>query len=144
MKNIIFFLTLALLSGCASAGKYETLKIQSKTILLNQSECKIELKDTQLQLNISGDCHFIKNSNSDSIRTKYYEDINAHVTLIVGDPLPKDPNYPLTMERTDCGSTIKALIVKSNSVYISDKSFSDTVTCAGIGSDEKEYYMLAH
>jgi hypothetical protein len=138
-----FFLSaLILLSSCALAGKFESLELERQKITLRQSECRIELGVAQIPLEMDGDCHFIKRSGI--IHTKYYKDINAHVVLIVGDPLPKDPNYPLTVSRSDCGSTIKALIVNETSIYLSDKSFSETVTCAGVGVDEKEYYMLSH
>lgn len=135
---------LILLSSCAVAGSIESFMLNDRKINLNNAKCQVEFKGVQIDLAMKGDCYFIKRSNS--VHAQYYKDINAHVMLIVGDPLPKDPNYPLTLKRSDCGATIKALVISDSEkgMYLSDKSFSNTITCAGVGADEKEYYILSH
>jgi hypothetical protein len=62
----------------------------------------------------------------------------------VGDTLPKNTEYPLTLHRDDCGATLKALIISETGTKLSDKTFTNTVTCAGVGADEKELYILSH
>ncbi|WDE10016.1 hypothetical protein [Thalassomonas haliotis] len=146
MYKLLISFVLASVSafGCASTEQHETLEIMDMKILLNTSQCTINSGSQNLSTGTEANCFFIKENNSSKIRTKYYKDIDSHVALIVGNSLPKNREYPLTMQRDDCGSTIKALIINKNGVKITEKEFTKTVTCAGVGSDEKEFYILSH
>jgi len=131
-------------SGCASVEMRETLEVQGMNILLNTRECSVKLEAQELSIGTGASCFFIKENNTNKVRTKYYKDIDSYVALIVGDTLPKNPEYPLTMQRNDCGSTVKALIISKDGISMAKKKFTNTVTCAGVGSDEKEFYILSH
>lgn len=146
MNKLLILVVLTCVSalGCASTTKHETLEIMGMNILLNTSLCTINSGSQYLSTGTGANCFFIKENNSSTIRTQYYKDIDAYVALIVGNSLPKSSEYPLTMQRDDCGSTIKALIINKNGVKITEKKFTKTVTCAGVGSDEKEFYILSH
>lgn len=92
---------------------------------------------------IKPDCFFVKNSASGKIDIKFYNDIGATVLLVVGTISPKDKEYPLTLKRNDCGTQIQALILKKGKPTLS-KVFSNTLVCAGVGTDEKMFYILSH
>jgi len=144
MKLYTLSLFLIFISGCSFAEKYESLDLEGKMVSLNTSKCYVNYDSKDIHFGSVGNCFFVKENNSEKIRMKYYKDIDSYVFLIVGDMLSKDPEYPLTMQREDCGSTVKALIINKKEAIVSINKFTNTVTCAGIGSDEKEFYFLSH
>ena len=141
--NIFCFGFICILSGCSHASVEEN-EIAGVKISLDSEKCSLKLDDKTLNIEMQPKCYFVKNSATESIGIKYYDDIKSHVLLIVGTSVPKDPDYPLTLIRSDCGSQLQALIIKNGKAQLSSKTFSNTLTCAGVGVDEKEYYILSH
>lgn len=132
------------LSGCASTSLLEKVEIEGFEISLDKQKCLLAVDNKSLKIQMTSMCHFVKNSNTSTIRVKYYDDIDSHVLLIVGTSSPKNPEYPLTIKRNDCGSQLQALIIKKTGSSLSSKILSNTLTCAGIGVDEKDFYILSH
>ena len=144
-KLIIFnFVVMLFLSGCASTSLLEKVEIEGFEISLDKQKCLLAVDNKSLKIQMTSMCHFVKNSNTSTIRVKYYDDIDSHVLLIVGTSSPKNPEYPLTIKRNDCGSQLQALIIKKTGSSLSSKILSNTLTCAGIGVDEKDFYILSH
>lgn len=142
-SSIIYFCFVSILSGCSHAA-VEKHEISDLKISLDIKKCLLKVDGKILNLEMQPKCYFVKDSSTGTVGIKYYSDINSHVLLIVGDPAPKDPDYPLTLTRSDCGNKLQALIVRNKTALLSAKVFSNTLTCAGIGVDEKEYYILSH
>lgn len=136
--SVIFFL-----NGCAHASTEEKM-IAGKQISLDSEKCVLIIDNKILNIEMKPRCYFVKHSSSGKVGVKYYDDIDAHVLLIVGTSAPKDPEYPLTLKRDDCGEQVQALIIKKDKALLSSEIFSNVLTCAGVGVDEKGYYILSH
>ena len=141
--NIVVFGFIYILSGYSHASVEES-KIGGLNILLDNEKCSLVIDGKVLNVGIKPKCYFVKHSVTGSIRVKYYNDIKSYVLLIVGTSAPKDPDYPLTLVRSDCGRQMQALIIKNKMASLSSRVFSGSLTCAGVGVDEKEYYILSH
>ncbi|WP_207787856.1 hypothetical protein [Candidatus Thiosymbion oneisti] len=132
-----------MLSTCACADT-EAIRIKNKTILLNTENCSIEVNGKKSNLALNRNCFFIKKSNSEEIRIEYYKDILSYVLLVVGTSVGNMPDFPLTQSRKDCGSQLQAIKISNIGNISLSRVISDTITCAGIGVDEKEFWILAH
>ncbi|HEB94167.1 MAG TPA: hypothetical protein ENI94_12030 [Gammaproteobacteria bacterium] len=142
--GIIYFgFICILLSGCSHAA-IEKYEISDLKISLDTEKCSLKVDGRALNIEMQSKCYFVKDSGTGIVGVKYYSDIESHVLLIVGNSVSKDPDYPLTLTRNDCGSKLRALVIKNKTAMLSVKIFSNTLTCAGIGVDEKEYYILSH
>lgn len=144
LRNIYLICFLLVMSGCSQAQTYETLEVAGHVLKLDTKSCQLDFGTKIMNLDMGEKCHFIKEGNTEDVIVKYYSDKELHVVLIVGDSVIENPEYPVTMNRDDCGSIINALLVNKNNIRISSKTLNDTVTCASVGVDEKEYYMLSH
>lgn len=136
-------MTLFFCSGCIQAAPKEEI-IADINISLDEKKCIIKIDNKTFIIEMKPNCYFVKHSNTGDTRVKYYKDIDAHVVLVSGSSAVKDPKYPLTLKRNDCGTQIQALIIKKGIPQLSSKIFSHTRICAGLGADEKEYYILSH
>lgn len=144
MRSMLIVVYFLCLSGCALAGKTENFTLADKSISLNTKNCYVTMNDQITHIEMNGNCLFVKENNSDTIRTEYFEKLNAHVALIIGGNPTQDPDYPYTLTRTDCGNSLTAIIIKTDLIETSDKVFDNIITCAGIGTDEKEFVILSH
>lgn len=143
-KHSLFFLSMVLvLSGCAHASQEKSLMVAGVKVSLNSESCSLSIDNEILNIEMKPRCYFVAGDSGKDVGVKYYDDIGAHVLLIVGTPAPKDPDYPLTLKRDDCGEQLQALIIKKTTSLLSKVS-SNTLVCAGIGVDEKVYYILSH
>ena len=131
-----------LLCGC-SAVSAEQYEIDGVRISLDSAKCLLKVNDKPLSVEMKPKCFVVKHNGSEA-GVKYYDDIKSHVLLIVGASAPKDAEYPLTLERSDCGTQLRALIIRNGTALLSSKTFSNGLTCAGVGADQKEYYILSH
>lgn len=131
-----------LLCGC-SAVSAEQYEVDGVRISLDSAKCLLKVNDKTLSVEMKPSCYVVKHNGGEA-GVKYYDDIKSHVLLIVGTSAPKNPEYPLTLKRNDCGSQLRALIIKNGTALLSSKTFSDGLTCAGVGADQKEYYILSH
>ncbi len=141
--NIACFGIMYILSGCSHAS-VEKHEIEGIKLSLDSEKCSLNVDGKTFNIEMKPKCYFVKRSGAEFVGVKYYDDINSHELLIVGTSAPKDPEYPLTLTRTDCGSQLQALIINNKTAKLSSKTFSNTLTCAGVGVDEKEYYILSH
>lgn len=143
-KLALFFLSIILiLSGCAHASQEIAVMVAGKKISLDSDNCLLNIDGKTLSLEMKPRCYFVVGDSGKEVGIKYYDDIDAHVLLIVGTSAPKDPDYPLTLKRGDCGEQLQAVITKKTTSVLSKVS-SNTLICAGVGADEKMYYILSH
>ena len=146
MKQFIYvsitFISFFSLFACASP--IETIPINEKQLILETKTCKITLDKQSLFLGMKPNCLFIKENNeSTKIKSYYYKDIQSHVFIVVGGTHQSDPDRPFTHTRTDCGNQTQAIIIKNNIAILSPR-ISEGLSCAGLGSDEKEFHILSH
>jgi len=96
-------------------------------------------------------CFFVrKHSNSNAIKSHFYKDKfdkgedHIHVVVVTGTVLPRNPDDPITplSKRNDCGSQTQALLLRKEGVLVSKRVAGGA--CAGLGLDEKEFWMFAH
>ncbi len=143
--NIFFLSVMFFLSGCAHASLEEGV-IAGKKLSLDSEKCMLTIDNITFNLEMKPRCYFVKQSypvRSEKVGFKYYDDIDTYVILIVGTSAAKDPEYPLTLKRDDCGEQMQALIIKKGTALLSSKRFSGGLTCAGLGADEKKYWILS-
>ncbi len=139
-----WFLILVLISFNTACTANETVRVNSLDISLSSKSCSLSINSKITYLDINNTCYFVKKSDSGDIRVEYYDDIKSYVVVIVGNLVRNNPDFPLTSIRKDCGSELQAIIIsRAGSLKISAIS-SGAITCAGIGIDEKEYWLLAH
>lgn len=143
--KIIFPSLFLLLNACAGASdSIDKVTIDGVNLSLNNKSCVLMIGNEKLSIKeMKPNCFFVKNSASGKTDSKYYDDIGANVLLVVGTISPKDKEYPLTLKRNDCGTQIQALILKKGKPTLSKVS-SNTLICAGVGTDEKMFYILSH
>lgn len=133
-------------NGCgeSSSNSLESIEVNGANVSLNNKNCSLTINKKELgKTNMKPACYFVRNSASGEIDMKYYKDIDTHVLLVVGTISPKDKEYPLTLKRDDCGTQIQALLIKGKEAILSKVS-SNTLICAGVGTDEKMFYILSH
>lgn len=135
--------TASLLSACVHAAQEKAVTVAGKQIFLDSESCTLKIDNEVLNIGMKPRCYFAIGDSGKDVGIKYYDDIGAHVLLIVGTSAPKNPDYPLTLKRNDCGEQLQALIIKGKTSRLS-KVASDTLICAGVGADEKTYYILSH
>jgi len=134
------------LNGCgeSSSGSIENTKVGGVEVSLNNKNCSLSVDNKKAgNIDMTPACYFVKGSASGKTDIKYYKDIDTHVLLLVGTISPKDKDYPLTLKREDCGTQIQALLIKGGKATLSKVS-SNTLICAGVGTDEKMFYILSH
>ncbi len=139
--KLSMFLVMLSTSACANNAE---ITVNNNAITLNSEKCSIKINNEESNLMLKSNCFFIKKSNSKEIRVEYYEDILSYVLLVVGTSVKNNPDFPLTQSRKDCGSQLQAIKISNTGVITMSKIMSDTITCAGIGVDEKEFWILAH
>ncbi len=135
-----FVLGISSISACSA----EEVEIQNKMLVLDQKQCLVRYKNKEAPLELDGQCHFVKAPNSKSIHKQFYNDLNAHVIVVVGANVKNNPDFPITRQRSDCGNRVQAVIVSGEGRITLSKPVASSVTCAGVGMDEKEFWMLAH
>ena len=142
----LVFLFSSLFNGCGepSSSSVEKTEAGGVDISLNNKNCSLSVGNKKVgDVAMTPACYFVKGSASGKVDIKYYKDIDTHVLLLVGTISPKDKDYPLTLKRDDCGTQIQALLIKGNEATLSKVS-SNTLLCAGVGTDEKMFYILSH
>ncbi len=133
-------------NGCgeSSSSSTENTKAGVVDVSLNNENCSLSVDNKEVgNIDMKPACYFVKGSASGKIDIKYYKDIDTYVLLFVGTISPKDKDYPLTLKREDCGTQIQALLIKGSEATLSKVS-SNTLICAGVGTDEKMFYILSH
>jgi hypothetical protein len=141
--SILLFSLIFVLNGCAHASQQKEIEVSGIKITLNSENCLLNINGKTLKIEMKPRCYFAIGDSGKDVGVKYYDDIGAHVLLIIGTSAPKDPDYPLTLKRNDCGEQLQALIIKKTTPLLSKVS-SNTLVCAGVGADEKVYYILSH
>lgn len=96
-------------------------------------------------------CLFVrKHGKSNDIESHFYKrafdkgEEHIHVVVVTGTVLPRNPDDPITplTKRDDCGSQTQALLLRKEGVLVSKRVAGGA--CAGIGMDEKNFWMFAH
>jgi len=146
-KQIIIFFICSLggiVSACANA-EFERAKIDGHDIYLNINKCEYSIDGGDLKkFNLSEKCYFIRNNITKDIAYSFEKDIRSNVILIVGESVTNNPDFPLTKIRKDCGSQLQALILPKEGKPKLSKVIKETITCAGIGVDKKEFWIISH
>jgi hypothetical protein len=138
---VITFFFLISTSACATS---EEIIVNNNLIKLNTKDCSFVYKNKKTKLLLKNECFFVKNSNTEDARIEYYDDIKSYVIVVVGETVNNHPDFPLTQIRKDCGSQLQAIIISKNSSVTTSKLVAGSITCAGLGIDEKEFWILAH
>ncbi len=148
-KLSIFYLgVIFILSGCAHASLEEGV-VSGKKISLDSETCLLTIDNKTLKIEMKPKCYFVKKiypvASEKEFGVYYYNDIDAHVLLIIGTSAPK--NHPshlsFTLERDDCGEQRQVLIIKKETTLLY-KVADVGLICAGLGADEKVYNILSH
>ena len=145
--NIFYVSVILLFNGCAHASLEEGV-VAGKKISLDTEKCLLTIDNKVLKIEMKKKCYFIKKSypvtSEKEFGVYYYDNIDAHVLLIVGTSAPK--NHPshlsFTLGRDDCGEQRQVLIIKKETASLY-KVTDVGLICAGLGADEKVYNILS-
>lgn len=145
MKINKIFLAFLFLTSATACAENEEVTVNGARISLNTEKCTITTaNNNETRLALEPNCFFVKKSGTEQIRVEHYADIASRVLLVVGSSVKNHPDFPITQSRNDCGNQLQAIKISDKGNVKTAKLISDTITCAGTGVDEKEYWMLAH
>jgi len=152
--SYIFLLTLLLLSsGCNAAGDNisdQTEIMNYKLILKNkENTCLLEsnykeAKKTYI-LKIKPPCYFIRKEDN-NLQSFEYKEANIKATILVlGNPISDKKRKKWNLDKkTICGESRQAILIKPSGLNVSDKTLEGGLSCKDLGSDEKDFWYLAH
>ncbi len=145
-----------LFSMIASGACTEKIQSEEKifmgdyTIRLNREKCLVtysrkgKSNSGHMKLALAAPCFFMKEYNTDRIRSEYFSDNNTTVVIIAGTPVKNDPAFPISSKRDDCGSQIQAAVIKGNGKLELSKIQQGSVYCPGLGAPEPSYWLFGH
>ncbi|NAW50257.1 hypothetical protein GNY06_02260, partial [Elizabethkingia argentiflava] len=116
----------------------------------DQAEIKIEAKDRIVKGNIklSPPCYFLKRYGK--VQSFAYPDVKVtHTLVVLGDTVGADTKKYFGFNENDdfsriCGEGIQGILIKKDSVIVTERVLEEIFTCADSGSDEKNFWDFAH
>lgn len=113
----------------------------------DKAEIKIISKDRVVtgKLKISPPCYFLKRLGN--VQSFSYPDIQVEHTLIVlGDTVGMDRkrHFGVVEDNKICGVAIQGILIKKDSVIITERVLDGGFACEDSGRDEKDYWDFAH
>ncbi len=95
----------------------------------------------ELSLSPKPPCHFAMSSEGEVQHFTYSNHDDATVVIVIGTPPEEDPAEPLTL-RDDCGLESQGIILRPAAVSLSERVARGSIKCAGVGVDEKEFWLF--
>ncbi|VAW58418.1 hypothetical protein MNBD_GAMMA08-203 [hydrothermal vent metagenome] len=118
------------------------LKNKNNTCLLN-SNYKKTIKTFILK--IKPPCYFIRKENNNLQHFEYKEVNVKAVILVLGNPISDRKRRKWNLdEKIICGESRQAILLKPSELIVSEKTLEGGLSCKDLGSDEKDFWYLAH
>ncbi|NAW50127.1 hypothetical protein GNY06_01560 [Elizabethkingia argentiflava] len=116
----------------------------------DQAELKIEAKDRIVKGNIklSPPCYFLKWNGK--VQSFAYPDVKVtHTLVVLGDTVGTDVKKYFGFNENDdfsriCGEAIQGILIKKDSVIVTERVLDGGFMCADPGTDEKIFWEFAH
>lgn len=115
-----------------------------------KAEIKVDAKDKVVHGNIklSPPCYFLKRRGK--VQSFSYPDVEIDHTLIfLGDTVGTDRKRYWGFDDNDdfsriCGEAIQGILIKRDSIIITERVLDGGFRCENPGTDEKDYWDFAH
>lgn len=132
--------------------------ITTDRAVIQGKQLELVTADRKCMLHASGDtdsktftlepsppCHFSRRGGA-SPQVFEYGDVGVQATLIViGSPIAPAEQLKWNISPTDtCGSEAQGVIIRRDTVELSEKPKLDGVLCRDKGVDEKNFWYFAH
>jgi hypothetical protein len=113
----------------------------------DKADIKITSKDRKVKgkLKISPPCYFLKRWGK--VQSFAYSEVGVEHTLIVlGDTVGMDRKryFGIVEDNKICGVAIQGILIKKDSVIITERVMDGGFACKDSGRDEKDYWDFAH
>ncbi|NAW49892.1 hypothetical protein GNY06_00245, partial [Elizabethkingia argentiflava] len=116
----------------------------------DQAELKTEAKDRVVKGNIklSPPCYFLKLNGK--VQSFAYPNVKvAHTLIVLGDTVGTDVKKYFGFDENDdfsriCGEGIQGILIKKDSVIVTERVLDGGFRCVDPGTDEKDYWDFAH
>ena len=116
----------------------------------DKGEIKITSKDRVIKGNVklSPPCYFLKWNAK--VQSFSYPDVGVdHTLIIVGDTMGIDRKRHFGFDDNDdfnriCGEAIQGILIKKDSIIITDRVLDGGGRCVDPGTDEKDFWDFAH
>ncbi len=141
---MVVFLTSCSLSAQDKSDQF-MLADNSIDISNLYKQCVINIEGVSYSLNLIPPCFVLRGSGS-GLQAYEYKDIGVEkIFVIVGNKITNDmqKEWGIGASRM-CGSKVQGVMIKGNSILISEKTLSGGVICEGQSIDEKVFWYLSH
>lgn len=148
--RLIFLLAILVCTSC-NAGNDITDKATvsgHKLILVKSSNnCKllVENKKNSYPLLPKAPCYFLRRG-SETPQSVTYEDVQVlNILIVIGSPISQSKRKKWNIENDMfCGELAQGVLIKSTGLELTSKALEEGVFCRDTGSDEKNFWYLAH
>ena len=153
LSYIFLLILLFLSSGCNASGNdiSDQAEIMNYKLILKNKEntCLLEsnykeAKKTYI-LKIEPPCYFIRKEDN-NLQSFEYKEVNIMATILVlGNPVSDKKRKKWNLDKKAiCGESRQAILIKSSGLNVSNKTLEGGLSCKDLGSDEKDFWYLAH
>ncbi len=146
-------LTILVCSSCNAGNENITDKavVSGYKLMLEESKnsCKLHVeykeKKNTFSLLPKAPCYFLRRG-SEHPQSVSYKDVQVLNTLIViGSPVSQNKRKKWNIvSDMFCGELAQGILIKNTGFEITDKTLEGGVFCRDTGSDEKNFWFLAH
>lgn len=150
---VISVFSLVLAGGCQSQtelhSKHFKMGGNSISITSDETHCYLSIqKDGKTEAKttlLSPPCALTMKNDDDILTYPYPAKSIEAVAIIVGNPISEETRKEWGIDdETLCGKKIQGVLLKGNSITLTDWAMEGGVSCPSLGLDEKVFYGFAH
>ncbi len=138
-------------AGNSSKNVTDRALVSGYTLVLSKSnsdcELHIEYKNEKKMypLKPTAPCYFLRRDNKKP-QSVAYKDVNVLNTLVVvGSPISQEKRKNWNIDsKMICGELGQGVLIKKTGLEVTSKTLEGGVFCRDTGSDEKNFWYLAH
>mgnify|MGYP000394870565 CR=1 FL=1 len=153
--RLISLITILICSSCNADSDIGNITdkavISGHTLILTESNnsCKLQIqknnKKNTYSLLPKAPCYFLRRG-SETPQSVAYDDVQVLSTLIViGSPIAQEKRKKWNIDSNmTCGELAQGVLIKNTGLEVTSKTLEGGVFCRDTGSDEKNFWYLAH
>lgn len=153
--RLIALLTILACSSCNAGNDIGNITDKAEvsghklTLIESNNNCKLHVENKNKKNTYSllpkAPCYFLRRG-SEVPQSVAYGDIQVLSTLIVlGSPISQDKRKKWNIDSNMiCGELAQGVLIKKTGLEVTSKTLEGGVFCRDTGSDEKNFWYLAH
>lgn len=153
--RLIALLTILACSSCNAGNDIGNITDEAVvgshklTLIESNNSCKLHVENKNKKNTYSllpkAPCYFLRRG-SEVPQSVAYEDVQVLSTLIVlGSPISQDKRKKWNIDSNMiCGELAQGVLIKKTGLEVTSKTLEGGVFCRDTGSDEKNFWYLAH